>query len=178
MFPDALDIIIVLVGISLVYIIYVARTRGVSKTVFAAALIAVALISGLSVYIVMKEIEPRPHWEVVLSSGWISSNVTTWTSDTFEVERRIGISWASSWPLSQNATCNVTVYTAYDDAAYDVVSTYFDVKPHQVVTEIYREIYRDRGTYKITVFVSGVTPSTVNFETGWWVDIWDQRYPL
>lgn len=174
MFPDALDIIIILIGISLVYIIYVARTRGVSKIVFAVALIMVALISGLSVYIVMKEIEPRPRWEPVLSSGPISSNVTTWTSDTFEVDRRIGITW-SAWDYP-NATCDVTVYTAYDDTAYDdVCARYFDLKPDQAVTEIYRPIYRDERTYKITVFFSGVTPST---EYNWFVTIWDQRYPL
>lgn len=142
------------------------REKRVSSrnALFAISLIAVAIVSGLIVYFVMKSYEPRAHWSHVTSSPAIFSNQTEWASRSFTITRKLGFSWNGGEDAVQNATCFVTVY----DAA-DVPVCTASVRPSDAVTEI----FSSSGEFHIRAQISGMVSSSQSL---WAINVYDQLY--
>lgn len=131
---------------------------------FAVALIAVAIVSGLVVYFVMKSNEPRAYWSHVTSSPAIFSNETEWASRPFVITRKLGLSWNGGKEVVQNATCFVTVYSSAD---FPVCTA--SLRPSDTATEI----LNIPGDFHIRVQISGMVPSSQSL---WAINVYDQLY--
>jgi hypothetical protein len=131
---------------------------------FAVALIAVAIVSGLVVYFVMKSNEPQAYWSHVTSSPAMFSNETAWASRPFAITRKLGLSWNGGKEAVQNATCFVTVYNSADIPVCTA-----SLRPSDTVTEIFNSL----GDFHIRVQISGMVSSGQYL---WAVNVYDQLY--
>jgi hypothetical protein len=132
---------------------------------FAVALIAVAIVSALVVYFVMKSNEPRTFWSHVTSSSAIFSNETTWGSRPFAITRKMGLSWNGAEEVVQNATCFVTVYNSADIPVCTA-----SLRPSD---DTVTDIYDTPGDFHIRVQISGMVPSNQHL---WDINVYDQLY--